>query len=104
MELITLKEALNTIHSGEKFSISFVTADRSRKSGGEIREYEDCVLSSIKDDKFRTSSRHNENPFIIKRQNHYAHATRNILLPNGKIRKIHIWLITRINGNKVTLY
>lgn len=80
------------------FNIKFVTADKKRMSGGEIIEIKyakKCIGIRNNEAVFDTGNKKRKKP------NHYINSTRNILCPNGQIRKIHIRLITEFNGQKV---
>lgn len=88
------------------FQIKFVTANRQSKSGGEIVE----LKSAVKCDGQRNGQMvvdHREKPASSsgkptpKDPNHWVNATRNILLPNGQIRKIHLRLIIEFCHKKV---
>jgi hypothetical protein len=100
MAIITLKEVLAEMETGNPFSIVFITADKKRDLGGDIIRIDSCVLNwtatkeKIKADGF--------NPELkSKTQNHYDNGTRNLLLPAGHIKKCHIRLITEFNNKKV---
>ncbi len=68
-----------TDKEGLPFSLKFVTADRKRKTGGDLIELHGCKLKGMD----------------------VKHATRNILLSSGKIRKVHIRLIIEYNGHTI---
>ena len=100
MGVITLKEALREMHSGSLFSITYYTYSATRKAGGEKKEYDGCRLS-------RKNTDATEAPVFStgpKRPNHYGNRTRNIVLPDGRIKKLNVWFITRFNGADLTLY
>lgn len=102
-ELIHLSEVLKTIRdSQEPFDITFCTCDKSRGTGGD-RETLKGVVSSRMAYKAKTLGFREPDPSKgnVKRQNHYANATRNLLLPNGRHRKVHIFLIEFFNGKQV---
>jgi hypothetical protein len=87
----------------ETFSISFVTCDQERKTGGEIIKLENVILSFNEKHSNRfgfEAPEENLTPFS-KAPNHYEHATRNVLLKNGMRRKFHIRLLLEFNGKKV---
>ena len=109
---IRLGEVLNQMdkfgpdNKPSKFQIKFVTADRSLGTGGEIIEISNgrkCVglnkqgspVFDLRSKSPSTDSR------ITKDPRHWVNSTRNILLENGKIRKVHIRLITMFNKQKV---
>jgi len=83
------------------FSIEFWTADRKLKTGGELLALEGCILS--KNQKYGKAREKetivNTNP---KKQNHWENSTRNlVILSSGQIRKCHIRLIEKFNGQNV---
>ena len=88
-----------------KFQMKFITANRDLGSGGDIIEIKDgckCVgkkkdVDPIfqKDKLVLAEKKETRNPL------HWIHSTRNILLPNGQIRKVHIRLIIEFNHRKV---
>jgi len=90
------------MESGEPFSIEFVTCDMKRKKGGEIISIDGAVLrrTAVDREQEKQSNPINANP--SRSANEYTNATRNLLLPNGQTRKIHIRLITMFNGQSVT--
>ncbi|MDJ1480280.1 hypothetical protein QNI16_07275 [Cytophagaceae bacterium YF14B1] len=83
MNTITLKEVLNTIdtHREQPFDITFIKADVRRKVAGKSATYQQVVLHSIDRD----------------------NSIRRVLLKNGKVRAIHIRLITHYN-NQLVIY
>ena len=87
-----------------KFHVKFVTADRMRRTGGEIIEIHSgrkCVGNRNGKTVFDTRLKADENPSISRQPNHWMNSTRNIILPNGGIRKVHIRLIIEFNNQKV---
>ncbi len=87
-----------------KFHVKFVTADRIRRTGGEIIEIpcaRKCVGNRNGKTVFDTRQKADENPSISRQPNHWVNSTRNIILPNGGIRKVHIRLIIEFNNQKV---
>jgi hypothetical protein len=104
--MIFLKDVLETMEQTDKknqlkpFSIVFVTADRNKKTGGDIIEIERAtILKRLPGEK--KAAKPQANKSITKTPNHWDNSTRNILLPNGQKRKIHIRLITRFNNQPV---
>ena len=79
MSIITLKDVLADMTKGKPFDITYVKADRSRRVAGKMRSLEGVVLHST------------------DRKN----SIRRVLLPNGKIRPIHIRLIVQYNNQRV---
>lgn len=96
-------------HRGEPtpFSLTFVTANRSKKTGGEIitvkrailSKYEKSLPAHLQDagTTRTTSTGKGKNP------NHFFNGTRNIIdLDTQTFIKVHIRLITHFNGQQVT--
>ncbi|QCR23077.1 hypothetical protein [Pontibacter sp. SGAir0037] len=105
--VIRLTEVLQHMQAGlTPFDIAYVTLDQRRKTGGEIKRYTQCLLSGIKQKKGKATTGANPKPESTswaKNPNHFDNATRNLTLPNGQKRKLHIWLITEFNGMKVLI-
>lgn len=104
MSFILLKEVLNEIDRTDEqghpvsFNMKFVTADRKRRTGGEIIEANNvhkCI--TIRNNKVVYDSR----PHVSRNPHHFTNATRNIIFPNGQIRKVHIRLIIEFNNQRV---
>ena len=87
-----------------RFQVKFVTANRMLKTGGEIIEIVDgrkCVGKRRGEMVFDTRKSSQDPSAISRPPNHTANSTRNILLPNGGIRKVHIRLIIEFNNQKI---
>ncbi len=87
-----------------RFQIRFVTANKSNKTGGEIIEVKDarkCIGNRNGEIVFDKRKKHADNSQISRNPNHFANSTRNIILANGAIRKVHIRLIIEFNNQKV---
>lgn len=100
MERIFLRGALNEMDSGKPFSIVFYTADRNKETGGERIELENCTTTFINSTKSTPATDPAKND-TLRAPHHFRHATRNLVLPNKQMRKVHIYLITQLNGKKV---
>lgn len=104
-EVLDLMDALDSNGDPIPFSIRFVTANRKDKTGGEIITIDKAVKCVGKDKKGNPviDTRRKETPDLTKPKNpnHWSNATRNLFLPNGQIRKVHIRLIIEFNGQKV---
>lgn len=105
--MITLQDALKQMDNKDAhgkavpFSIEFWTADRKKKTGGELIKVDSCILArnQKKEKGTQASGAENKNS---KAQNHWENSTRNILiLSSNRIRKCHIRLIENFNGKKV---
>lgn len=90
-----LKDVITHMEAGHEFSIEVITADRNKNTGGDILYFPKAKIFRKKKQGFDGKTG------LTKRQNHFINSTRNLLLPNNQIRKIHIRLITRFNGETV---
>lgn len=104
--MLRLKDALKLMdrldHRGQPipFSVEFITANRTKDSGGEVYSLTGCILS-----------KHNKQlPLHMRRVDgfggskkpaSYENATRNIQSPDGAIRKVHIRLIKKFNDQTI---
>jgi hypothetical protein len=87
-----------------KFQVKFVTANRKLKTGGEIIEIVDgrkCVGKRHGEMVFDNRPSKQEVSTTSRPPNHTANSTRNILLTNGGIRKVHIRLMIEFNNQKI---
>jgi len=88
-----------------RFQLKYVTADRTKETGGEIIELKDACKCSVKikqgKEIFSTKQNFPTNDRVTKDPNHWVNSTRNCLLPNGQKRKLHIRLIIEFNNKKV---
>ncbi len=103
MNIIHLNDALAEMKKPVPFSIAYVTCDQMRNSGGEIMKLDNVMLShnQHKAEDFNFAAPDFGNPDKPRKPRHYENATRNLILPNGKIRKFHIRLVLQFNGKKV---
>lgn len=103
-DVLEQMDQLDALNKGVPFDIKFVTCDRNRGTGGDILEIKGGRKCSTltKEGEIVYSKEVSSSPTgKSKNPNHYLHATRNILLPNGQIRTCHIRLIIEFNGKKV---
>lgn len=97
---ITIKEMLEFMDSARPFDITYVTADRRKGTGGQLVSVTRARKTGTmaKDGQKLTAS-------VIKAAsrlpNHSEHFTRNIVLKDRTVKKIHPDLVTRFNGRKV---
>jgi len=101
---ITLKEVLNIHASGELFDISFVTANKSTGGGGQWRHYQNCTCPQIiraTPAKATAEPTQKEVAHMVKNPNHFENSTRNVKLPDGSIKTVHLRLIRQLNGRVV---
>lgn len=115
--MITLREVLQYMATGQSFSCRVVTYDRKRKQGGpELHLPEARLLDAEKEENpyarpltarernLRSPRQHGH----TRDPNHHVHFTRNVrVLQDGQpttiIRKIHPLLITEFNGLELML-
>lgn len=90
LEQMALKD-----ESGENQIVDLVVVavDRKKKQAGAIRHLKNVRLCPM-----QGSRRSN----TAKNPDHWKNATRNVLLPNGKIQKINVRFILSYNGQKVS--
>lgn len=97
-ETITLKAVLDHLDSGAPCSLAIVTDDQNRGTGGEWIEIPEARKHNWLSKKEKAQlAKAQPKSEIIKDPNHYENATRNIILPNGEVRKIAIRLIRRFS-------
>jgi len=77
------------------FTLEMRTFNKYNKSGGKTIIYEDCEL--LRPPKKKGVKRLAD-PTPFKNPNHFENRTRNIKLPTGEIKTIHIIFIIRFNG------
>ncbi|MGV3588601.1 MAG: hypothetical protein ACO1OF_16465 [Adhaeribacter sp.] len=108
--MILLKDALAQMEKKDErnwpvpFTIEFVTADRERNTGGEVIRLEKVVLArDVKGLKKKTSAiLDSTEPDRAANPNHWLNGTRNLYhTQSQQIRKCHIRLITKFNGQPV---
>lgn len=107
-DVITLSEVLQAIHSGAVCSLTYVTADRKRGTGGQLRHLDKAVLCKLSDMPANVLRRNGISAPMLsdarRYANHHEHKTRNMYLPaTQEIRKVHIKLITQFNNKTVIL-
>lgn len=108
MQLITLAEVLHLLNTtADPCTIVFSTADRQRRTGGELVILEGCVKTGV-DKEARSPAPAGQQPAAAplkgstRRPNHRAHQTINLtILSSAKVRTVHVRLITEFNGQKV---
>ena len=110
-EFIRLWDVLEIMDSAEAegkpvmFQVKYVTANRTTKEGGDIIELKNACKCSIRTKKGEEVFPQRKNFPVTEKAakdpRHWDHATRNILLPNGQKRKLHIRLIIEFDHKKV---
>ncbi len=104
-DVLDKMEAVDSQGNPVRFSLKFITANRRLNQGGEIIELKDARKCSVKTKQgkeiFPEKKNFPVNDKVSKAPNHWINSTRNILLPNGQKRKLHIRLILEFNNMKV---
>ena len=104
-DVLKQMKTLNSKGEAPSFSIKVRTFNNFSKTGGKLNHYPKAWLvmkeknydpTSIK--ALRTLPK---KPVDRKNPNHFENKTRNIRLPNGQKRKIHIRFIIEFNNQKV---
>ena len=100
MSKLTISEALSILENGDWHSVAYVSADANKNEGGKIVRIPRCRIYSHVN---RTNSTQPQSPsvHIGKTQRHSIHATRNLLLANGKYRKMHIYTLFSVDQTPV---
>lgn len=107
--MIHLNEVLKEIESFDEltkepktFSCTVITCDLDRDKGGEKLTLHNVRLNKNSKRAKKVRELQTEESLSIL-PNEKKNATRNLLLQNGQIRKIHIYLIIRFNGQEVII-
>lgn len=101
---ITLQDVIALIDSGQWMALEVVTADLKRGTGGEWIKLDRCRKNPKLTPTERTLARMKQPAVQPPKRDprHYENSTRNMLLANGMIMKIHLRLIRKVNGLVVT--
>lgn len=102
-DTISFGDMIAYMDSGQPFSLSFVTADKKRGTGGEWVAVKWAVKYMLLK-KGEAAAIAKLQPISVDRRDphHFENSTRNIKLKNGELRKVHLRLI-RIFNNKTVL-
>lgn len=116
-EYYTYSDILEWMESGRPFSLRYVTFDRQRKRGGQVKYISEAEMVQAEEEE-RRARKIKGRPLTLeeiarltapagRNPNHSYHFTRNVrILENGRptslIRKVHIILITEFNNCPVT--
>lgn len=92
---------MKIVDSGELFDVVVVSYNKENKTGGKVKKYV-SVCTKPRHGEVKVSKKKRKDP------EHKSNATRNLYqyiqnLPTSTIRKIHIFLIIEVNGQKVML-
>jgi len=84
------------------FDLEFVTADRKRTTGGELKRLINAKLMFTARDVGAAKGPQTKAIEATKRPpNHQQHDTINVLTPEGSITKVHVRLITSFNNQTI---
>ncbi len=104
-DVLEIMDSVDAHGKPVRFQVKYVTANRTTKEGGEIIELKDACKCSVKTRKgeeiFPEKKHFHTIERISKDPRHWTNSTRNILLPNGQKRKLHIRLIIEFNHKRV---
>lgn len=98
MTKLTLSEALDILEDGNFHPLAWVTADRDKQTGGKIIRIKAGRIVRHEQNHLHKPAATPERGTERKSQNHSEHATRNIRLENGDIRKMHIYTLFSVNN------
>lgn len=88
--------------SGEPFSLLCITCNRTKKTGGEELFFAEARKhNAVSPLERKQIARAQPKTALIKDPRHFENSTRNLILPNGQIREVHIRLIRQFNGQTV---
>jgi len=105
-KFISVKEMINYMRSAAPFSITYVTYDKRRGTGGSVKVVERAVMltHNAKEDAAAKISSPQALTFSIKNPQHFNNSTLNIrvtAMGNADVRKVHVQLIRKFNGATV---
>lgn len=105
-EVLQQMKTLDSEGKAVPFSLKTRTLNRYSKKGGKLKEYPEARLVMNEKQERITSVaalRAMQPKVLRERKNpqHFQNKTRNIRLPNGEKRKIHIRFIIEFNNQKV---
>lgn len=106
MEKISVSKALDIMHSLDsvgkptRFSLAVRSFNKFSKTGGRLLKYNNATLVFL-EEKTNAGIYKDIETKNSKNPNHLLNRTKNILLADGSIKKIHIRLMVEFNGKKV---
>lgn len=101
-DALALMEARDASDKLVTFDCEFCTYSTKRSEGGKIVKLTGARLSFDKKPfKGKASVIKSERTFSAHQPNHFVNKTRNLRLPNGEIRKLHIRMLLTFNGKQV---
>ncbi len=91
-DALSVMDSRNSAGEPIPFSLTFITCDLNKQTGGERRSYEGVTLAGGSFGKKDS----------VKNANHFDNGTRNIMIPGKpRPRTIHIDLITHLNQERI---
>lgn len=86
-----------------RFDIEVISFDKKRGKGGRVLRFIGVQVSGLKQKSVKEKHIVRLQNTIIKRDpNHFENSTLNLYNPlKQSVHKIHVWLITRFNGEEV---
>jgi hypothetical protein len=104
-DALEIMDSMDYFGKPARFQLKYVTANRTTKEGGDIIELKDACKCSVRTKKgkeiFPWKKNLQASEKLPRDPRHWVNSTRNILLPNGQKRKLHIRLIIEFNNKKV---
>lgn len=106
--MVSISSVIKQIKTGKPFELTWLTYDKNRKTGGEVRTAQARIASLKTDRQIKSVSYETQTNKKSRKPQHHEHGTYNIELlsdghPTDIIRKIHWMLIVVFNGKKVYL-
>lgn len=105
--VISLTDVLKQMENDTPFALTFVTYDKRRGTSGELIDVENARCTFKRSERNKAANMPTvPNAEVVdapktRKPNHWENATRNIILNNRQVRKVHIRLITHFNGKTV---
>ena len=105
-DVLTIMKTPDADGKAIPFSIKTRTLNRYTKKGGKLNSYPiACLVMKEKQERITSiDALKTMQPKVVrerKNPHHFANKTRNIRLPNGEKKKVHIRFIIEFNGKKV---
>lgn len=93
------------MNTGERFAISFVSCDKKRNTGGQIKTYTNARKHQAGrvEKQEQPEEQSGSAPARHTNPNHAAHGTINIKTVANQLVKVHTRLILTFNNQEVTL-
>ena len=101
-ETIDLTTVIDHIDSHMPFDIAYVTADKKRGTGGQIKQHKGWVKCDLSSQPEMVLRKNKIFMAEVRSPNHQDHKTKNIMNPvTREIRKLHLRLICVFNNKRV---